>query len=69
MSLDSGIEVGPTSINFYFFTGATVLLLLKREKYFFVCAMGTYSRPYVYSFCQIFKALRLFPALSVYLGV
>ena len=56
-TLESGIEVGPTVINLAFFS---------RPYGPITDYIGhVYLRPYVYSFCQIFHALRLFPALRL----
>ena len=66
-TLESGIEVGPTLINLAFFSRPYGLI----RDYIKVIQMVIYYighvclRPYVYSFCQIFQALCLFPALRL----
>ena len=67
-TLASGIDVGPTFINFGFFSRPYGLI----REYIKVIQMviyyieHVYLTPYVYSFCQIFQALRLFPALHLF---
>ena len=67
-TLASGIDVGPTFINFGFFSRPYGLI---REYikviYMVIYYIGhVYLRPYVYSFCQTFQALRLFPTLRLF---
>ena len=68
ITLASGNDVGPTFINFGFFSRPYGLI---REYikiiYMVIYYIGhVYLRPYVYSFCQFFQALRLFPALRLF---
>ena len=64
-TLEFGIEVSPTLINLAFFSRAYGLIrdYIKVIKMVIYYIGHVYLRPYVYSFCQIFQALRLFPAL------
>ena len=62
----TGLSFGATvsaslgsGINFEFFTDP--IALLKRGKVLFMHCVRTNSRPYVYSFCQIFWAQRYIP--------
>ena len=66
-TLESGIEVGPTVINLAFFSRPYGLIRdYIKVIYMVIYYIGhVYLRPYVYSFCQIFQALRLFPALRL----
>ena len=64
-TLYSGINVGPTFINFGFFSRPYGLIreYIKVIQVVIYYIGHVYLMPYVYSFCQIFQALCLFPAL------
>ena len=67
-TLDSGIDVGPTFINFGFFSRpyGNIREYIKVIQMVIYYIEHVYLRPYVYSFCQIFQAIRLFPALRLF---
>ena len=65
-TLASGIDVGPTFINFGFFSRPYGLIREYIKVIYMViyCIEHVYLRPYIYSFCQTFQALRLFRRLE-----
>ena len=64
-TLESGIEVGPTVINFWnFFQELRSYYGLKILKFYYISLH--ILRGYVYSFCQSFQRLRLFKGLRLF---